>query len=66
MYTIQSTRNNKFIGSLFSDGHYDTFNERDMFAAYAWNNISDCRAVADDIGECKVVELSLKNISENA
>ena len=61
MYTIQSTRNNMFIGSLFSDGHYDTFNERDMFAAYAWNNISDCQKIADELEHCKIVKIFLEN-----
>lgn len=61
MYTIQSTRNNKFIGSLFSDGHYDTFTEREALTAYAWNSLLDCQAVANDIGQCRVVKIFLEN-----
>ena len=61
MYTIQSTRNNMFISSLFADKHEQTFNERIIHLAYAWSSRSDCQKVADDIGECKIVEIMLDN-----
>lgn len=60
MYTIQSLKNNQYIGSLFSDGHAETFNERDATMAYAWSSQSQCQKIADEFGECKIVEISFQ------
>lgn len=43
--------------SGIKDGQHDTFTEREAITAYAWNSLLDCQAIANDIGQCKVVEL---------
>lgn len=45
MYTIQSTRNNTFIGSLFSDGHAD----------------NACAKEAAIFNNCKIVKIVVDN-----
>lgn len=61
MYTIQSTRNNRYIGSLFSDGHQATFTERESWQAYAWNSKEAAVKIALEYDQCKVVEIILEN-----
>lgn len=39
MYTLISMKTGKYIGSLFSDRHNDTFNTRFISEAYTWNSL---------------------------
>lgn len=59
-YTLQSTINGKYISSLFSDSHKETFKATNINDAYKWYNRSTVEAIQKTgprIHDCKIVEI---------
>jgi hypothetical protein len=59
-YTLQSTINGKYISSLFSDSHKETFKAKDIADAYKWYNrstVEDIQKAEPRIQDCKIVEV---------
>lgn len=57
MYTIQSYLNGRYISSLFSDSHEDTFAGRSLEDAYTWQDIEAARKIVTETGSCMLVKL---------
>jgi hypothetical protein len=59
MYTLKSKIKGKYISSLFSDNHLDTFSAADITAAYWWTNKADLIRLVkgNNITDCEIVDV---------
>lgn len=59
MYTLKSRINGKYISSLFSDSHADTFDTTDLLEAYWWTSKADLTRLVKDnnITDCEIVNV---------
>lgn len=59
MYTLKSKINDKYISSLFSDNHSDTFDTADIIKAYWWTNKADLIRLVkgNNIKDCDIVNV---------
>lgn len=57
-YTLQSIRTGKYISSLFSDKHNDTFNSRSFDGCYTWNSLEAIKKIKDQINFSLIVKIN--------
>lgn len=58
MYTLKSIKNGKFLSSLFSDKHNETFNSRSLDDCYTWNSLEKITQLRDELGFCMIVKIN--------
>lgn len=57
MYTLQSIYTGKYISSLFSDEHKQTFQANTINDAYTWENRDTALKIAIEIGRCRIINV---------
>jgi len=57
MYTLKSIKTGKFISSLFSDGHNETFNGRSLDDCYTWNSLEKITQLKNQFDLCIIVKI---------
>lgn len=58
MYTLVSIKTGKYITSLFSDGHNETFQGRLLNDCYVWNSLEVITRVKQEIDLCLIVKIN--------
>lgn len=57
-YTLQSMITGKYISSLFSDSHNETFNTRSINECYTWNSLQIVKDIKNQIDLCIIVKIN--------
>lgn len=57
VYTLQSIRTGKYISSLFSDSHNETFDSRSLEGCYTWNSLEAITKIKNQIDLCIIVKI---------
>lgn len=58
VYTLQSIKTGKYISSLFSDSHNETFKGRSTDDAYTWNTLEAVTKVKEKINYSLIIKVS--------
>lgn len=57
-YTLQSMITGRYISSLFSDLHNETFNSRSTDKCYIWNSLEEVTKIKNQIDLCIIVKIN--------
>lgn len=58
VYTLQSIRTGKYISSLFSDGHNETFQGWSFDDCYTWNSLEVVTKIKEEINSCLIIKIN--------